>query len=110
MAWTVANPVTVGNPTKKSDYDKLFDNVDYFKIEHNTDGTHKYPLTAGTVVASTSGVAIDFTSIPSWVKRITVNLDGVSTNGTSTYQIQLGDAGGPETTGYDMACQIVSGA
>ena len=66
-------------------------------------------IVSGTVVASTSGVAIDFTSIPAWVKRITVNLNGVSTNGTSSDQIQLGDGGGVETSGYDMACQVSSG-
>jgi hypothetical protein len=55
---------------------------------------------AGTAVASTSGTSIDFTSIPSWVKRITVMFQGVSTNGTSTIQVQLGDSGGIETTGY----------
>jgi hypothetical protein len=55
---------------------------------------------AGTAVASTSGTSIDFTSIPSWVKRITVNFSGVSTNGTSIPIIQLGDSGGVETSGY----------
>jgi hypothetical protein len=59
-----------------------------------------YPLTSGTAIASTSGTAIDFTSIPSWVKRITVMFSGVSTNGTSLKQIQLGDSGGFESTGY----------
>lgn len=29
-------------------------------------------LTSGTAVASTSGSIIDFTGIPSWVKRITI--------------------------------------
>jgi hypothetical protein len=57
-------------------------------------------LVSGTAVASTSGTSIDFTSIPSWVKRITVIFTGVSTNGTSTPIIQLGDAGGIEITGY----------
>jgi hypothetical protein len=57
-------------------------------------------ITSGTAVASTSGTSIDFTSIPSWVKRVTVMFDSVSTNGTSNYQIQLGDSGGIETTGY----------
>jgi hypothetical protein len=57
-------------------------------------------LTRATAVASTSGTSIDFTSIPSWVKRITVMFNGVSTNGTSDIIIQLGDAGGIETTGY----------
>jgi hypothetical protein len=54
----------------------------------------------GTSVASTSGTSIDFTSIPSWVKRITVMFRGVSTNGTSAILIQLGDSGGIENTGY----------
>lgn len=57
-------------------------------------------ITAGTAVDSTSGTAIDFTGIPSWVKRITVMFNGVSTSGTSNYLIQLGDSGGIETTGY----------
>lgn len=57
-------------------------------------------LVQGTAVATTSGTSIDFTSIPSWVRRITVMFDGVSTNGTSPVQIQLGDSGGVETTGY----------
>lgn len=57
-------------------------------------------ITSGTAVASTSGTSIDFTSIPSWVKRITVMFNGVSTNGTSLIQIQLGDSGGVETSSY----------
>lgn len=57
-------------------------------------------LVSGTAVASTSGTSIDFTGIPSWVKRITVMFSGVSTNGTSPVQVQLGDSGGVETTGY----------
>jgi hypothetical protein len=55
---------------------------------------------AGTAVASTSGTSIDFTSIPSTVKRITVMFNGVSTNGSSIPLIQLGDSGGIENTGY----------
>jgi hypothetical protein len=62
---------------------------------------------AGTAVTSTSGTSIDFTSIPSWVKRITVMFNGVSTNGSSQYQIQLGDAGGIETTGYSSSVAFV---
>lgn len=56
-------------------------------------------ISAGTAVASTSGTSIDFTSIPSWVKRITVMFNGVSTNGTSAYLVQIG-AGSVTTTGY----------
>lgn len=58
------------------------------------------PVVSGTAVASTSGTSIDFTGIPSWVKRITVMFNGFSTNGSSNYLVQLGDAGGFETTGY----------
>ena len=54
---------------------------------------------AGTAVASTSGTSIDFTSIPSWVKRITVMLNGVSTSGSSAYLVQIG-AGSVTTSGY----------
>jgi len=57
-------------------------------------------ITQGTAVASTSGTSIDFTGIPSWVKRITVMLSGVSTNGTSSLLLQIGDSGGVENTGY----------
>ena len=52
-----------------------------------------------TAQASTSGTSIDFTGIPSYVKRITVMFNGVSTNGTSAVQIQLG-SGSVQTTGY----------
>jgi hypothetical protein len=57
-------------------------------------------LIRGTAVASTSGTSIDFTSIPSWVKRITVMFSDVSLSGTSDYLIQIGDSGGIENTGY----------
>jgi hypothetical protein len=57
-------------------------------------------ITSGTAQASTSGTSIDFTGIPSWVKRVTVMFSGVSTNGTSALLVQLGDSGGIENTGY----------
>jgi len=60
-------------------------------------------ITSGTAVASTSGTSIDFTSIPSWVKRITVMLNGVSTNGASMVVVQLGTGGVPTTSGYQGA-------
>lgn len=57
------------------------------------------PFTSGTAVASTSGTSIDFTSIPSWVKRITVLFNGVSTSGSSHLLIQIG-AGSVTSSGY----------
>ncbi|CAB4134363.1 hypothetical protein UFOVP266_51 [uncultured Caudovirales phage] len=56
-------------------------------------------LQTTTAQASTSGTSIDFTGIPLWVKRITVMMDGVSTNGTSLVIIQLG-SGSFTATGY----------
>jgi hypothetical protein len=57
-------------------------------------------LVSGTPIATTSGALHDFTSIPSWVKRITVMFSGVSTNGSSLPVIRIGDSGGVESTGY----------
>jgi hypothetical protein len=56
-------------------------------------------MVLSTAQNTTSGTAIDFTSIPSWVRRITVLFNGVSTNGVSTAQVQIG-AGSITTSGY----------
>lgn len=61
-------------------------------------------LVLGTAKASTSGTGIDFspvdsTGIPSWVKRITVMFNGVSTSGASNYLVQIG-SGSFVATGY----------
>jgi hypothetical protein len=69
--------------------------------QFTVDSTGAYgQLERGTAVASTSGTSIDFTGLPSWVKRVTVVYSGVSLNGSSNLLIQLGDSGGIETTGY----------
>ena len=65
------------------------------------------PLVSGTAQASTSGTSIDFTSIPSWVKRITVMFSGVSTNGTSAPRVQIG-AGSVDTTGYLGSSSVIA--
>ena len=57
-------------------------------------------LTSGTVQNSTSGTSITFTGIPSWVKRVTVNITGVSTSGTSSLRFRIGPVAGVETSGY----------
>jgi hypothetical protein len=67
-------------------------------------------LTAATSVASTSGTSIDFTSIPSGVKRVTVMFNGVSTSGTSAILIQLGTSSGVTTSGYTSTGQGFSPA
>jgi hypothetical protein len=73
--------------------------------------TNLYPLVSGTAQATTSGTSIDFTGIPSWVKRITVMLTGVSTNGTSVPLLRIGTSSGIEATGYlGSTSNIVSGS
>lgn len=68
-------------------------------------------MVLGTAVASTSGTEIDFTGIPSWVKRIIIMFSEVSTAGSSNPLIQLGDSGGFETTGYtSTSMQATNGA
>jgi hypothetical protein len=62
-------------------------------------------LVSGTVNGGAAnplsgGTTVDFTGIPSWVKRITISVNAVSVSGTSAMLIQLGDSGGVETTGY----------
>jgi hypothetical protein len=66
-------------------------------------------LTSAAVQATTSGTSKDFTSVPSWVKRITVMFNGVSTNGTNSPIIQLGDSGGIEATGYSATASDSGG-
>jgi len=53
-----------------------------------------------TAINTTSGTSASFISIPSWVKRITVILTGVSKGGTSRMQIQIG-SGSYTTSGYN---------
>ncbi len=65
-------------------------------------------LVSGTAVTA-SGTSVDFTGIPSWVKRITVMFNGVSTNGTSFLQVQIG-AGSVTTSGYISTASIISGS
>lgn len=67
-------------------------------------------IVSGTAQASTSGTSIDFTGIPGWVKRVTVMFNGVSTNGTSPPQIQLGTVDGIEITGYLGSSSFISTA
>ena len=59
-----------------------------------------YPIVSDTAKNSTSGTTVDFTGIPTWAKRITLMLSGVSTSGTSNWLIQIGTSSGVESSGY----------
>jgi len=66
-------------------------------------------LKSATAQASTSGTSIDFTSIPSWVKRITVLFSAVSTSGTNIPIVQIG-SGSFIATGYAGSSTYVGGS
>ena len=66
-----------------------------------TGGTGTYTVDTSQTVASTTItiVGVQFNSIPSWVKRITVLFYGYSTSGTSQKLVQVG-AGTVSSSGY----------
>ena len=66
------------------------------------------PLTLGTEKAA-SGAIIEFTGIPSWVKRITIILNDVSVNGSANLDLQIG-SGSYAESGYDTLCAYLGGA
>lgn len=57
-------------------------------------------ITAGVVYPTTGGTSVSIPSVPAGCKRITIGLNGVSTNSTSHVLLQIGNSGGIETTGY----------
>ena len=66
----------------------------------NEAGANPYSISLGTENTTTGGSTLDFTSIPSGVKVVRFILQAVSTSGSSDIIVQIGDAGGIETSGY----------
>ena len=65
------------------------------------------PIVSGTSVTA-SGTAVNFTSIPSWVKRITVMFSAISLNATSLPTVRIG-SGSIVATGYSSVGMSASG-
>lgn len=63
-------------------------------------GATNSQIVSGVSQNSTSGTYIDFTGIPSWVKRVTVMMNGVSKSSTANFLFQLASNGTVENTGY----------
>jgi hypothetical protein len=82
-------------------------NGQFFGTDSNASRAQLQRIASGTAVASTSGTSIDFTGLPAWVKKITVMFSGVSTNGSSVVQLQIG-AGSVTTSGYLGAVWVSS--
>jgi len=78
-------------------------------------GTDGVQGNSGAIVSGTSQTAppptpqyFEFTGIPSWVRRVTVLFNGMSTSGTSHYLIQIG-SGSVQTTSYAGAGSTIPG-
>jgi hypothetical protein len=92
-AWTSAAPSGGGAPSAIG------------QIPFSTNGSTYTPtqkIVQGTAVTLTSQTSVDFTSIPSWVKRVTIIFYGASTNGTSQWLVQIGSTTFT-TSGYSGA-------
>lgn len=72
--------------------------------------TELRPLVLGASQASTSGTAIDFTGIPSWVKRITVMFSTVSVSGAAQVLVRIGSSSGFAASGYTSSGGSSGGA
>lgn len=68
--------------------------------------THIPLMKQFAAITTTSGTAHDQLNIPSWAKKITVSFNGVSTNGTSPFLVQVG-AGSVDSTGYASTGSVV---
>jgi hypothetical protein len=89
---TLTSPASAG----QIEYDGQF-----FGTDSNASRAQLQRIVQATAVATTSGTSIDFTSLPSWVKKITVMFAGVSVNASSIMQVQLGTGSTTyTTTGY----------
>jgi len=65
-------------------------------------------LTQSAVQATTSGTSVTFGSIPAGVKMIIVTFTTVSFSGSANIKVQIGDAGGIESSGYISSAMHVS--
>jgi hypothetical protein len=74
-------------------------NGQFFGTDSNASRAQLQRIAQGTVVTA-SGTSVDFTSLPAWIKRITVMLQGITTNGSSPPIMRLGTSGGFVTSGY----------
>jgi hypothetical protein len=68
-------------------------------------------INSGTAVLASS-TSVSFTGLPSWVKRVTILFNAVSTSGSSAFLVQLGTGGTPTytTSGYSAYGVTLAGS
>lgn len=64
-------------------------------------------LTQKTATATTSGNSVSYTGIPSWVKRITIQFQGVSLSTTGIVRVRCGTASGLDTSNYSATTAMI---
>lgn len=79
-------------------------------IIDGTNGITGAPLNRGTAITSPSGTSINFTDIPSWVKRITLIANDISFAAAGTSRIRIGTSSGLVSTGYSSTNGTISNA
>lgn len=107
LATLTANNLLLGNGTSAPTFISPSTSGNILQADGTTWASSP-KIVLSTAQATTSGVEKEFTSIPSWVKRITMMFDAVSTNGSSDIIIQLGSTT-YTTTGYDSAVAAILG-
>ena len=90
LATLTANNVMLGNGTSTPSFVAPGASGNALISNGTTFVSGKQTITSATAVASASQTSIDFTGIPSGVKRITVMFNQVSTNATSYFLVQIG--------------------
>jgi hypothetical protein len=79
-----------------------------------TDWNSNHSITGSAITAATavtaSNVAVDFNSIPSWVRRIVITYTNISTNGTSVIHARVGTSSGYVASGYTATLIGITGA
>lgn len=73
------------------------------------DATFATTYTRGTSVNANSGSTVDFTGLPSYIRKITVIINDVSLSGTDHILVQIGDSGGFENTTYVSVSSYLAG-
>jgi len=63
---------------------------------------------AASATVALSGASVDFTAIPSWVKRIDIAISGMGSNGINTLGLQIGSSAGVKSTGYLSTSSILT--
>lgn len=74
------------------------------------DGTDSGLTLVRETAKSATGTSVDFTGIPSWVKRVTLMFNTISGSGNSQFLVKLGTSSGFVSTGYNSYASTTNGS